>query len=236
MNKENDQVVIRNKVSGMMKHGRWRALRNMPVGWLSQSLHSTDSSERYFRIIVEVLVFIIAVNVLSWGSNFVEKFFLVGIAVHSVFWLLFGSFWVYMLDSFDWVENGGIYNVIDYVDLTKKALNMVDCTDAVLIYGSMSRSKFHNGSDLDLRILKRQDSNLGLVSLPLSALLKAYSFFIKVPVDYQVVDSMEFLSGQMRADELPIIISVSDRVDIESSEFSYEQIKANPNIILRDAN
>lgn len=237
MKNQENQVVIRNSISGMMKHGRWRAFRNMPVGWVTQSVHSTDRSEMIFRILIEFLVMAV-VAYLALGGEYSGRasmftLVLVLVSVHSVSWLLVGNFWVYMLDSFDWVKNGGIENVVRYVRFVKHVYAGSESCDAILIYGSMARSRFHNRSDLDLRILRRTDSPRGLMAIPLAAFVKSYAFFIRMPVDLQVVDSFEFLEKQMRADEPPIVVFKRENVVVPNSGPDFSVVEKNRERVLK---
>ena len=235
MNNDEPQVVIRDNAVKMMKHGRWRAYRNIPVGWITQSIHSTDKSELLFRLLFEAIVLMVVTYYLyDSSSTGVMLLVTVFVCVHSIFWFLFGSFWVYMLDSFDWVENGGISNVIRFTRFVKRVYSVGDSSEAILIYGSMARSRFHNGSDLDLRILRRTDSFKGLFALVLAAYVKAYAFVIRMPVDLQVVDSFEFLQKQMRADELPIVVYKRDSAKIPEAGPEFSSVEDRPESVLRD--
>jgi predicted nucleotidyltransferase len=136
-----------------------------------------------------------------------------------------------MLDSFDQVKNPGIERIIPYVKLSRKLFLLGDLCDSILIYGSMCRSQFHNRSDLDLRVLRRRDSWLGYLCLPIGLFLRVYSFFIILPVDLQVVASMEFLNRQMREDELPIVVYLRSGFELELSGRSFREVEKNPSSV-----
>lgn len=231
-----DSTVRRDNWRGMMKQGKYRALRNLPIGWLLQILHSTDKTERWLRIITEVvLVFALASGLLAvdliggWASGLIVS----GVVIHTLSWLLIGNFWVYMLDSFLWVKNPGISKVLDYVNLCRDVFVATKSCDAIMIYGSMSRNSFHGRSDLDLRVLRRSGVLNAVKAVYAAMYIKTVAFFRVVPVDLQVVDSMQFLKRQMREDELPIV--VYSRVDgiIHNPGHQYKDILRNPSIVLR---
>ncbi len=57
----------------MLKTGRLRALRDLPIGWALQATHSTDRSETVFRAAVEGELVAVAVYGLSEaGRSFGE--------------------------------------------------------------------------------------------------------------------------------------------------------------------
>ena len=120
------------------------------------------------------------------------------------------------------------------MDCVKAIFLKFDSCEAILIYGSMCRRQFHKRSDLDLRILRRTDSLKGLVALPIGLLLRCFSFFLILPVDLQVVDSMKFLRKQMRPDEKPIVVYSRDDISsLEPGVLNFSDIKRDPSIVMK---
>ena len=219
----------------MLKQGRFRAIRNLPIGWISHAIHSTDFSERIFRILIEMMLILGLFAYMYYWSPFKKDItasamfaFIVG---HTIMWFLDGNFWVYMLDSFHWIQNPGIDRIISYVRLCKKFFLMGDLSDAILIYGSMCRGEFHNRSDLDLRIVRRNDSWLGILCLPVALFLRAFSFFIVLPVDLQVSDSFAFLDRQMRKEEAPIVVYLRKGLKLGTTVTKFCEIEKNPSSV-----
>ena len=57
----------------MLKTGRFRALRNLPIGWALQVIHATDRSQTVFRAAVEVALVAVAVyGLVEAGRSFGE--------------------------------------------------------------------------------------------------------------------------------------------------------------------
>jgi predicted nucleotidyltransferase len=220
----------------MMKEGRFRAFRNLPVGWVLQIIHSTDRTERYFRIFFELMIFAMLFSTLAKTNVLASHhlaFLLSFVVVHTLSWLFVGNFWVYMLDSFKWVKNPGIKKTVDFMLFCRKAFTLFDCCEAVLVYGSMSRSMFHNRSDLDLRVIRRVDSPLGYIAIVIGFLVRFYSFFLIQPVDLQVVDSLQFLRKQMRDDELPIVIHIRKGFQLDVNKISIQSLTEDPTLVLK---
>lgn len=220
---------------GMMKEGRYRAFRNLSVGWVLQILHSTDRTERWIRIVLELVVLLSVywymTVVTSWG---LEVFWVLLVIVHSLSWYFFGNFWVYMLDSFLWVKNPGIKDVLNYIDDVKRIYSKTDSIDAILVYGSMCRSVFHGRSDLDLRVVRRPGVWNAISSVLAGLLIRIPAAIKRNPVDFQVVDSIEFLRKQMRDDEAPIIVYVRPDCSIPNPGSLFEDVLNNPSMVLRD--
>jgi predicted nucleotidyltransferase len=216
----------------MLKHGKYRAIRNIAIGWLSHAIHSTDFSEKLFRIVIELLMMILCFNlVMSKGmfdSDILRSAVLTIIICHTIMWMLDGNFWVYMLDSFYWIKNPGINRIISYVRLCRRSFQVADLCNAILIYGSMCRGEFHERSDLDLRIIRRNDTWLGILCLPVALFLRIVSFFIILPVDLQVADSYKFIDHQMRKDEFPIVVYLRNGYELKVAGKNFNEIEKNP--------
>jgi len=230
------KTIRRDSYFRMMKEGRFRAFRNLPVGWVLQIIHSTDTTERYFRILFELFFFAIFLG--TWTQvkvtdSHVSTFLLSFIVVHTLSWFFVGNFWVYMLDSFLWVKNPGIKKTVDFMLFCRKAFTLLDCCEAVLVYGSMSRSMFHNRSDLDLRVIRRTDSPLGYMAILIGFWARLLSFFLILPVDLQVVDSLKFLHKQMRDDEQPIAIYIRKGFQLEVNKISLQSLTEDPSVVLK---
>ncbi len=209
-------------------------MRNILAGWALQAVHSTDRTERFFRIVVEAVILTV-MGLVLWATDCLTtaSLLITLVVIHTIFWFITGNFWVYMLDSFLWIKNPGIKTILSFVKLAKKQLTRTNSVEAILIYGSMCRGQFHKRSDLDLRVVRRRDTMAGLMALPVGLLMRAYSFFLILPVDLQVVDSSEFLEKQMRKDERPIVVFRRDNFHSAQLGVSFEDVLKDPHIIMR---
>lgn len=219
----------------MLKYGKYRAIRNIAIGWLSHAIHSTDFSERVFRIVIEILLMILCFNFFRFNGminfNIMSSAVFTFLICHTVMWMLDGNFWVYMLDSFGWIRNSGIKSIISYVRLCRRLFQSADLCNAILIFGSMCRGEFHERSDLDLRIIRRNDSWLGFLCLPAALFLRIVSFFILLPVDLQVADSYKFINHQMRKDEFPIVVYLRNGFELKVAGKNFNEIEKDPSSI-----
>ena len=221
----------------MRKLGKWRAWRNLPVGWVTQALHSADWSERALRIFIELVIIGVLYQGLRWvwGKPLLvcPRLLLAVLAGHTLMWLLSGNFWVYVIDSFAFFRNPGLPKIMRFVAQTRALFTKYPTCDAILIYGSMCRFQFHMRSDLDLRIVRRRGSAWGFLALLFGFALRVKSFLLLLPVDLQVVDSFEFLKHQMRADEKPIAVYVRPGLEIETG-LGFDRLVNNPQIVLKE--
>ena len=230
-------MIVRDSYWKMMKDGKYRAFRNLPVGWVLQIIHSTDKTERLVRIVTEIIL-ILAIwysvrDVSAFGGLFLNLLW-VFLIIHTISWFFIGNFWVYMLDSFKWVHNPGITRVLSYIGFVRRVIMSSGSCDAILVYGSMSRGAFHGRSDLDLRIIRKKGIFNGVLAVFAGIIVRIPAAFQRNPVDLQVVDSLEFLDTQMRSDEHPIIVYLSSNIYLSNPGPSFDEILKNPEQVLKD--
>jgi predicted nucleotidyltransferase len=221
----------------MLKEGKFRAYRNLPIGWLTHANHGRDLTERLFHWAMEIffLLLVSFVLLLFKGKSFIDIsiFASVFIIVHTLWWVVNGNFHVYLLDSFKCIQNPGIQSVVNYLLWVTLAFKKNEAVDAVLVYGSFCRSKFHNRSDLDLRVIRSIHSQGTFKLLFLGIFARIVSFYRQIPTDLQIVDSIQFLEKQMRSDELPVVLYCRNGFIIERAGIDFESIKKNSDLVLK---
>lgn len=221
----------------MLKHGQWRAFRNIPVGWLVHSIHGRDKTERTFHVIVELIIWLALFGLLRLFFpdflSFRTCAFTTFLLVHTFMWIIDGNFHVYMLDSFYGVRNAGIRKVLDFIIWSTNLLIKTDAAECVLIYGSFCRGMFHDRSDLDMRVVRSKPSNKTIILLTTAIYIRAVSLLRGIPTDLQVVDSKEFLARQMRLDEKPVVAYCRDTFTINNRGLSLEEVIENPSLVLK---
>ena len=222
----------------MLKKGKYRAIRNIPIGWLTHANHGRDRTELIVHWLLELSIAIALFSLihflltLSLLVSLLISFFI----THTIWWVVNGNFHVYLLDSFMWVRNTGIDSVLNYIKWYKKLVSSNQSVECILVYGSFCRSTFHDRSDLDLRIVRKNGSRGAGILLLLSIYARLFSLCRRIPTDLQVVDSMEFLRNQMREDERPVVVYCREGYVIAKPGKSFDEILQNPACVLREKN
>ena len=221
----------------MLKYGEWRALRNLPVGWLTHSIHGRDKTERTFHIIVELIIWLALFGLwrLSF-PNFLSLYtcaFTAFLLVHTFMWIIDGNFHVYMLDSFFSVKNAGIKKVLDFIVWSSNLLKKTDSVECVLVYGSFCRGMFHDRSDLDMRVVRSKPSKKTIILLTVAVYIRGVSLLRGIPTDLQVVDSKEFLARQMRLDEKPVVVYCRENFKIPNQGVDIREMINDPLLVLK---
>ena len=218
------------------KNSKYRFLRNIPASWIHQALNAHDRTELIFRLTAEmssvIIIFFVLLQFMEWT---VLAFISSIIIMHTFFWIFNHGIFVVLIVSFSFLHNGGIKKSISFLEYLKNIFEKADCAKAILIYGSMSRNKFHSRSDIDLRILRKDNFFLSIKCMVLAVWIRMLATIKRIPLDLLVVDSMKFLNSQMRSDEKPIIVLQAESYSIPkfNESKSFAQLLQNPESFLR---
>ena len=211
-----------------IKWGKLLFIRWIIISWVLQAVHVLDKRERIFRIFLEFL-FLLPVIVIYDVSNANSKIYSIAyiISIHSLFYL-FNSTWLVGYREVNKKFKGkGIQSIVDFSNYVKEDIKNCD-NNAVLLYGSLPRKKYHNRSDLDIRIIRSSNDNVKLFFKAIK--YRAVGIWkYKIPVDLKVVDSMDYLKKEMRDDEHPIIISKKENFEVYNEGVPFESLEKSPN-------
>lgn len=188
------------------KRIEWIALiRN----WLHQGLSYMRVTEIMFRLMLELLF--ISLCTILFPLDFVESMFL----GHTIMWICFSNFWASVLFAIPNLYNPGRDKTLLFLNRTASLSLKFTGVKCVLLYGSISRGKWHSQSDLDMRILYN-NTFLGTISgLMFVYFLRGYAFLKRQPLDLFGTESLGFLD-KMRADETPLCLAGECPVSVKS--------------------
>jgi hypothetical protein len=221
----------------MLKEGKWRAVRNLPIGWITHANHGRDFSDMTAHYCAELCVlFILSVPTYFMEDHHCIAYYLtfLFLIVHTVWWVLNGNFHVCMLDSFKYVRNAGFHAVLEYIHWLGGVMEKTGAVEAILIYGSFCRGRFHGRSDLDLRIIRKKGMSSAIALFPVVVYARLVSLLRGIPTDLQFVDSEAFLLKQMRADEHPVCVYGKGNLRTIPSGLLFEEVKGHPEKVLRE--
>ena len=220
----------------MLKEGKLRAFRNLPIGWVTHANHARDLTERLFHHACEVIILLAVLGaVFAFSNDANRSVWLITsvVVVHTVWWVVNGNCHVCLLDSFKFFKNAGIAPILDYLCWARGWFTAGGDVVAVLVYGSFCRRQFHGRSDLDLRIIRKAGARAFLKVMPLAVVARTVSLARGIPTDLQVVDSEEFLLRQMRASELPICVFGGGNLRRIVVSGTLEEVMNHPKMVMK---
>lgn len=175
--------------------------------WAHQGFFYLDKTEMFFRVIWEIIPIVL----LSFFFNFniYISIFISFFIIHTYNWITNDNFWAVFIHSLPNQKNPGEQATIEYLTKMQKRLIASNAISAVLIYGSVTRNKWHDRSDIDIRFFREKGIFNGLISYLILRRERLIALLNKQPLDAYIADDIKFLK-KMRDDEFPIFLKNSD--------------------------
>jgi predicted nucleotidyltransferase len=173
--------------------------------WLVQGMFYMDPTERRFKLSLDIAGALVLGSLL-WPR--VPPPVAVAAAVVSAHSLNF-VFNGHIRGALKWHGVGGVTSAVLERELPAIAarLGRSSAVAQAHVFGSLARGELHDGSDLDIRILRRPGLRAATVACTLALLERGRSLWTGVPIDIYVFDSSARMSD-MRSDEVPVDLTV----------------------------
>ena len=178
--------------------------------WIHQGFTYLDRTEKFYRVIWELIPFGLCTFGLSYTSLPVWSIILISFIVsHTLNWAFNDNIWTCIQFTFPWAMNPGNEKTLAYLEDMERRFSKYDCVTGVMVYGSMSRGVWHEKSDLDTRIMRKPGIRNGFKCYIIVHIERLRAFYNKQPLDMYMADSVKFLD-LMRDDEFPIFLKAND--------------------------
>ncbi|MEN6553284.1 MAG: hypothetical protein ABFC34_10435 [Methanobacterium sp.] len=171
--------------------------------WIFQGTLYMDTTERNFKIILDLLMFLPLFLILNYYLNFLLSIFLGIILAHTLNWIFNGQIFV-LLKNLKLIETSE-QSFKEYLDGIKIRVENENSIIAAAAYGSISREKLKKTSDIDVRIIRKTGLMNGVKACIFVLKERAKSFFNKFPLDIYVLDSIEMIHIHIK-NEAPVVI------------------------------
>jgi hypothetical protein len=187
-----------------------RPLLGNPVGallvhWVFQGLPYMDTTERLFKVLLEVPVIAALTPLLrlagmtKWARALLVAFLI----AHTLNFVFNGQIWV-VLKHFGLVRHDRAIFEQYLSNLSDRIKDEPSITYAA-VYGSITRAEWKPTSDLDVRLVRKTGAINGFKACWFVLLERFRAFRARFPLDAFVLDSRDKLAG-LRADEPPHIL------------------------------
>lgn len=191
--------------------------------WLFQGLLKMDRTERIFKILIDISLFVALSVIMMKSMGFYMSIFLAVFVAHSLNWIFNGQIFV-SLKNLSLTENE-LEDFIIYSKNLKKRISNEESIIAAAIFGSLSRDELKSSSDLDVRIIRKPGFVNGFRGCVFVLLERSRAFFSKFPLDIIVLDNLESLK-KLRKDEPPVVIHDPNKVfeEMHDETLSFDEI------------
>lgn len=169
--------------------------------WLVQGMAYMDPTERRFKLALDAAGVALLTPALATRLPRLSAALSALFLVHSANFLLNG----HLRGALKWHGLGGVPQDALEAELVGISRRLAACAaiNQAYLYGSVSRAEHHDGSDLDIRVLRNPGLRAGLAACWVVLLERARSLASGVPIDIYVWDSWARFDD-MRPDEVPV--------------------------------
>lgn len=179
----------------------------MPIltfsSWLFQGVLYMDTTERIFKILLDILFFIplyLVFRVYFYSSS---STLMAVMLSHTLNWIFNGQIFV-LLGNLRLIKIEP-ERFSEYLDNLRKRISKEKSVLAAAAFGSLSRGELTETSDLDIRIIRNKGFINGLRACFFVLIERSRTFFSKFPLDIYVLDNVNMIPRHIRNEE-PIVI------------------------------
>lgn len=189
----------------LVKENRFPPYVKMPIlifsSWLFQGILYMDTTEKVFKILLDVLSFIPLYFVFRVYFYASSSTLIAVMLAHTLNWIFNGQLFV-LLKNLKLTKTES-KRFIQYLNDLKKRIEKENSILAAAAFGSLSREQLKETSDLDVRIIRKKGLINALRACLFVLLERMGSFFNKFPLDIYVLDGFKSLS---KLNEQPILL------------------------------
>ncbi len=171
------------------------------INWTFQSLLYMDKTEKLFKIVFELIIFVLLFIILQYILSIATAGVLSIIIAHTINWIINGHIFA-LFKTFGVIKTKN-YKFNKYLNELKEKSSKESSIFLVATFGSIARKELKETSDLDIRIIRKKGIINGLRSCIFTMKERSIAFFRRLPLDIYVGDDLKFLQ---KVNEKAIII------------------------------
>lgn len=171
------------------------------INWTFQSLLYMDKTEKSFKILLDLGLFLIFFFILEPFINVYLSFIFSVIIAHTLNWIFNGHIFA-LLKTFGIVKTKSS-SFLNYIEKLKEKGSKEKSIKFIATFGSISREELKETSDLDIRIVKVEGLINGIRSSFFVMSERSIAFFNGFPLDIYLMDDEKSMR-ELR--EKPIIL------------------------------
>jgi predicted nucleotidyltransferase len=178
----------------------FRILQN----WLVQGAAMLHWPEFMFRILLEAILLALAVLTLRLSMTSGTALLLGFVLVHTAMWTLNGHFWALHVDERRRMVRNQPDRILRYLLALKIRVNRTRSVRACIVFGSLTRGRFTENSDLDIVFSCRAGLRNHLFGYFAGVRERTTAFFMRIPVELYFYPESVFQACE--AEELPLLL------------------------------
>ena len=173
--------------------------------WIFQGILYMDITERYFKIFLGVLSFILLYLVITPFAGILKSVVIAVILSHTLNWIFNGQIFV-LLKNLKLIKTDAEKFDNYLIEIKKRAKNE-KAINIVATFGSLSRKELKETSDLDIRVVREKGIINGLRTCIFILIERTKAFFSRFPLDIYLLDNSK---GLDKLGEKPIFLYIKE--------------------------
>lgn len=172
--------------------------------WIFQGIALMHWSELIYRFFLELLLLII---VSTWFLEFyslVPSLIFSFVIVHTLMWTFNGHFWALHISKKIRLVRNNPKKIRRYLNSLEQRINNNQSVEGCIIFGSLTRGKFHEYSDLDIVFSKKDGFRNALSAYSVGVKERFLAFIYRIPIELYFYDSNAFSNTEKG--EIPLLI------------------------------
>ncbi|AKB36434.1 Glycosyltransferase [Methanosarcina siciliae C2J] len=190
-----------------------RKLMLILMNWVFQSVLYMDRTERTLKVLVTLIptfiLFFLFQNYYSELTSIIISFSI----AHTLNWIFNGQIFV-LLKNVGWVNTDKDKFFI-YSSALKRRIEKTNFLYLAVIFGSLSRNRLTDSSDLDIRIIRKSGLNNALKCFLFIWHERLLALIYRFPLDIYILDDVSGLS-KINSEEAPIILYDPDNYIVKN--------------------
>jgi len=169
--------------------------------WLFQGMRYMNSFERTYRLLTEFVIGLAIFIIINQYFELLYSLLIASITVHSLMWIFNGQ-----LFSLFRLRKYNVESLIVFIKDLQNRTTDLSYLEGVILFGGLCKNKYHEYSDIDVRLIKSHGFINGIKSCNCAAQERFLALFISSPIDIYVFNKIENLDIEDPTLDSPIIL------------------------------
>jgi len=123
---------------------------------------------------------------------------------HTVMWTFNGHFWALHIGKRKRLVKNNPRKVVNYLSGLSSRLKGTDVINGCILFGSLTYGQFHEFSDLDIVLTKKNGLFNSILAYCIGVKERALAFVCKIPIELSFLDPKDFV--MLNEGEIPLLI------------------------------
>ena len=190
----------------------------LPSNWLMQGIFHADKTEKMYKILFTVVLWVTAFVILFFGFNVVfAKSLIFGFLIaHTLNWFINNNLYVLLVHRMRWLHTTKpeLFNQLEYIQNRLERIPNKDWILYSVSHGGICKGTLSSHSDIDVSLIRKPGFKNMFHAVIFYIKEKKYADLKGVPLDIFICDTPENCIDRSKGQKNPIVLmDHEDKVD-----------------------